>query len=80
MIHDIFNWMADMIKTLSSRLAELQSKPKRERQVTYFCRLCRNYAIKARKAHLKNYHNADPDTISKRSMDDIVDVIFLPNG
>ena len=58
---------------------ELQSKPKKERQATYFCRLCRNYGIKSRKAHLKNYHNTDPDTISKRSTDDILDVIFLNN-
>ena len=58
---------------------ELQGKPKNERQVTYFCRLCRNYGIKERKAHLKNYHKADPDAISKRSIDDMVSVIFLQN-
>lgn len=64
----------------SNWLVELQSKPKKARQITYFCRLCRNYGIKSRKAHLKNYHNADPDTISKRSTDDIIDVIFLSNN
>jgi len=64
----------------SNWMVELQSKPKKERQVTYFCRLCRKYKIQSRKAHLKNYHNADPDTISKRSTNDIVDVIFVPNN
>ena len=62
-----------------NKLAGLQGKPKTKRQITYFCRLCRNYGIRERKAHLKNYHNADPDTISKRSTGDIVDVIFLSN-
>jgi len=61
-------------------IEESQSKPKDERRITYFCRLCRDYGIKSRKAHLKNYHNADPDTISKRSTDDIVDVIFLSSN
>ena len=58
---------------------QLQAKPRVEKQVTYFCRLCRNYDIKSRKAHLKNFHNADPDTISKRVTNDIDDVIFLLN-
>lgn len=52
------------------------SKPKSQRKVTYFCRLCRNYHITSRKAHLKNYHKADPDTISKRATNDIIDVVF----
>ena len=54
-----------------------QSKPKSERQTTYFCRLCRQYKIKTRKAHLQNYHNANRDTVTKRSNNDLVDVIFI---
>ena len=53
------------------------SKPKSERQTTYFCRLCREYNIKLRKAHLQNYHNANRDTVTKRSNSDLVDVIFI---
>ena len=53
------------------------AKPRTERQVTYFCRLCRNYGIKTRKAHLQNYHNASRDTVTKRSNGDLVDTIFV---
>ncbi|PIN83968.1 MAG: hypothetical protein COV65_02190 [Nitrosopumilales archaeon CG11_big_fil_rev_8_21_14_0_20_33_24] len=56
---------------------EVQSKPRSERQVTYFCRLCREYGIKTRKAHLQNSHNANRDTVTKRSNQDLVDVIFI---
>ncbi|MFQ5782476.1 MAG: hypothetical protein ACE5GR_05420 [Nitrosopumilus sp.] len=56
---------------------EDHAKPKQERQVTYFCRLCREYRIKNRKAHLQNFHNAKRDTVTKRSNDDLVDVIFI---
>lgn len=56
---------------------ELQSKPRQQRQVTYFCRLCREYGIKTRKAHLQNFHNANRDTVTKRSNSDLVDVIFI---
>ncbi len=56
---------------------EDQSKPRTQRQVTYFCRLCREYGIKTRKAHLQNYHNANRDTVTKRSNKDLVDVIFI---
>lgn len=56
---------------------ENQGKPKAQRQVTYFCRLCREYGIKTRKAHLQNYHNANRDTVTKRSNNDLVDVIFI---
>jgi hypothetical protein len=56
---------------------EVQSKPRTERQVTYFCRLCREYGIKTRKAHLQNFHNANRDTVTKRSNQDLVDVIFI---
>ncbi|AFS81294.1 hypothetical protein NKOR_07135 [Candidatus Nitrosopumilus koreensis AR1] len=51
--------------------------PKSQRQVTYFCRLCREYGIKTRKAHLQNFHNASRDTVTKRSNNDLVDVIFI---
>ena len=44
---------------------------------TYFCRLCRKYEITARKAHLQNCHNANRDTVTKRSNRDLVDVIFI---
>jgi len=56
---------------------ENHAKPRTERQVTYFCRLCRNYGIKTRKAHLQNYHNASRDTVTKRSNGDMVDIIFI---
>lgn len=55
----------------------LQARPKGERQVTYFCRLCRNYGIKTRKAHLQNHHNASRDTVTKRSNGDLVNTIFI---
>ena len=55
---------------------KIQAKPRSERQVTYFCRLCRKYNIKTRKAHLQNFHNANRDTVTKRSNKDLVDVIF----
>ncbi|MCH9658598.1 hypothetical protein K0U27_07910 [archaeon] len=56
---------------------ENQSKPRVERQVTYFCRLCRKYGIRTRKSHLQNQHGANRDTITKRSNNDLVDVIFV---
>jgi len=56
---------------------KIQSKPRSERQITYFCRLCRQYKIKARKAHLQNCHSANRDTVTKRSNQDLVDVIFV---
>ena len=52
-------------------------KPRDQRQVTYFCRLCRKYGIKTRKSHLQNFHNANRDTVTKRSNNDLVDVIFI---
>ena len=55
---------------------KIQAKPRSERQVTYFCRLCRKYNIKTRKAHLQNFHNANRDTVTKRSNKDLVNVIF----
>ncbi|MCH9658407.1 hypothetical protein K0U27_06890 [archaeon] len=55
---------------------KMQAKPRSERQVTYFCRLCRKYNIKTRKSHLQNFHNASRDTVTKRSNNDLVDVIF----
>ena len=57
-----------------------QGKPKSERQITYFCRLCRGYGIKTRKAHLQNFHNANRDTVTKRSNLDLVDVIFIESN
>ena len=65
-----------MIKD-SEMLIQLQAKPKLERQVTYFCRLCRNRGIKERKAHLLNCHNSSRDTITKRSSNDIVELLFV---
>lgn len=58
-------------------LNEFQAKPRDARQVTYFCRLCRNYGIKTRKAHLQNCHNANHDTVTKRSNYDLINVIFV---
>ena len=59
------------------RYEDEQARPRQERQITYFCRLCREYKIKNRKAHLQNFHNAKRDTVTKRSNDDLVDVIFI---
>ena len=56
---------------------ENHGKPKYQKQVTYFCRLCRQYGIKTRKSHLQNFHNANRDTVTKRSNNDLVDVIFI---
>jgi len=56
---------------------DYQSKPRNERQVTYFCRLCREYGIKLRKAHLQNFHNANRDTVTKRSNGDLIEAIFI---
>ena len=56
---------------------ENQSMPRSQRQVTYFCRLCRGYGIKTKKAHLQNFHNTSRDTVTKRSNNDLVDVIFI---
>ena len=58
-------------------LEQMHGKPKDQRQSTYFCRLCRKYGIKTRKAHLQNFHNATRDTVTKRSNKDLVDVIFI---
>ncbi|MFQ5783124.1 MAG: hypothetical protein ACE5GR_08775 [Nitrosopumilus sp.] len=57
---------------------DFQAKPRTKRQVTYFCRLCREYGIKLRKAHLQNFHNANRDTVTKRSNGDLVETIFIP--
>lgn len=57
--------------------SRFHAKPKTERQTTYFCRLCRSYDVKLRKAHLQNYHNANRDTVTKRSNNDLIDVIFI---
>lgn len=62
---------------MPNQLLQLHAKPKSQRQVSYFCRLCRNYNIKTRKAHLQNHHNANRDTVTKRSNKDLVDVIFI---
>lgn len=61
----------------SNWLVELQSKSKKERQVTHFYRLCRNYGIKSSKTYLKNYHDTDPNISSKRFTDDVIDVVLL---
>lgn len=58
-------------------LLENHGKSKYQKQVTYFCRLCRQYGIKTRKSHLQNFHKANRDTVTKRSNNDLVDVIFI---
>ena len=54
-----------------------QAKARQERRVTYFCRLCREYDIVNRKSHLRHRHNASHDTVNKRSISDIINVIFV---
>jgi len=70
-----FYWTCVMKQ--ESVLDTFQALPRAERQVTYFCRLCRNYGIKTRKAHLQNYHGASRDTVTKRSNGDLVNTIFV---
>lgn len=65
-----------MVNTILT-LDGIHSKPRSERQITYFCRLCREYGIKTRKSHLQNFHKANRDTVTKRSNQDLVDVIFI---
>lgn len=65
------------MQVLHQEYEQNQSRPRRQRQITYFCRLCREYGIKTRKAHLQNFHNANRDTVTKRSNQDLVDVIFI---
>jgi hypothetical protein len=69
-----------MNQLIALQTSELQAKPRSERQVTYFCRLCRKYGIKTRKAHLQNVHNANRDTVTKRSNLDLVDTIFIESN
>ena len=54
-----------------------QAKPRKEKKITYFCRLCRKYNITSRKAHLQNFHGADRDTMTKKSNNDLIDVVFI---
>ena len=42
------------MQVLHQEYEQNQAKPKLERQITYFCRLCRQYDIKTRKAHLQS--------------------------
>lgn len=57
-----------------------QARPRECRRTTYFCRLCREYGVVNRKAHLKNRHNASHDTINKRSSADLVSTIFIESA
>ena len=57
-----------------------QARPRGLRRTTYFCRLCREYGVVNRKAHLKNRHNASHDTINKRSSADLVSTIFIESS
>lgn len=56
------------------------AKSRARRRTTYFCRLCREYGIINRKAHLERHHNASHDTVSKRSSGDLVGVIFVESA
>jgi hypothetical protein len=69
--------MVSMSQKLMLDFDDFQVKPRSERQVTYFCRLCRNYGIKLRKAHLQNFHNANRNTVTKRSNGDLIETIFV---
>lgn len=60
--------------------ADGQAKNRSGRRVTYFCRLCREYGIVNRKAHLKRMHNVSHDTVNKRSNTDLVDTIFVESA
>ena len=73
----LFSLLIEIMSETILDVFENNSKPRSERQVTYFCRLCRNYGIKLRKAHLQNHHNANRDTVTKRSNGDLVNTIFV---
>jgi len=76
----ILKYPRELHYTMPSQILEcikVQAKPRSERHVTYFCRLCRKYNIKTRKAHLQNFHNANRDTVTKRSNKDLVEVVFV---
>lgn len=62
---------------LEYQFADYQVQPRAQRKTTYFCRLCREYHIKTRKAHLQNFHNANVDTINRRSTKDLLETIFV---
>lgn len=57
-----------------------QARSRKERRTTYFCRLCREYGVVNRKAHLKNRHSASHDTINKRSSADLLSTIFVESA
>jgi len=56
---------------------QLQVKPRSERNVVYFCRLCRKYGIGLRLSHLEHYHNTTSDLVKKRENKDLLEIIFL---
>lgn len=51
--------------------------PTPKRSGKFMCRLCRQYGIKERKAHLKNYHKTDEGALGNKSFDDIVKIVFI---
>lgn len=53
-----------------------QGKSAEKRKKTYMCRLCGEYGIKLRKAHLVNKHGASKDRMSKRSTKNLLYEIF----
>jgi len=64
------------------QVMEQQAKPRPRlgKQETFMCRLCGDYKVKLRKAHLVNVHKADPARMGKRSCSGMLFEIFgAPN-
>ena len=59
---------------------QVRPRPRLGKQCTYMCRLCGDYTIILRKAHLINVHKADPARMGKRSTKGMLFEIFgAPN-
>ena len=57
-------------------ILQQQAKPRKEREITWMCRLCGDYNVKLRKAHLIKVHGASSDRMQKRAMGNILYEIF----
>lgn len=54
-----------------------QVMPKEDQQITYFCKLCREYSIKNRLTHLVQKHNAKAESITKRKFNSVIEEVFV---
>ena len=56
-----------------------QAKPRKERKISWFCKLCRGYGIVNRTAHLIQIHNANKDQHAKH-LRGLHECIFVVNS